>query len=452
MGTPLPDEVDVAIVGGGLSGLTAARRLRDHDVSVAVLEARDRVGGRTWSTRIGAGTFDLGGQWLGPTQDRVAALARELGVATFPTYHQGKKLLDFGGKVRSYKTDIPRLAWLELVELQLLTMRMARMARSVPLLDPASARRAAAWDDMTVEAWKRRHIRSKSIHGLIDAAVRVVFGAEPSELSLLYFLFYSHAGGDFLKLCEIEGGAQQQRFVQGAQALSLGLADRLGDAVHLRAPVRQVRQSNQAVTLTCDRGELRARYAIMAMPPALLGRIDYEPALPATRDQLTQRIPMGSAIKILVTYDRPFWRELGYSGEVVCTTGPVTVWFDNCSHDNAQPALLGFVVGKAARQWTTRSAGERRRALISSLVRYFGQHAGAPTEVVEQDWNAEPWTRGCPVGVIPPGVLSALGATLRHPIGRLHWAGTETATVWTGYLEGAIEAGERAAREIMRRL
>jgi len=448
----IPDQVDVVIVGGGLSGMSAARRLHDRDVSVAVLEARDRVGGRTWSKQIGKGTFDVGGQWLGPTQDRVASLARELNIGTFPTYHQGKKLLDVDGKLSTYKGDIPKLPLIDLVELQLLTMRFNRMAKNVPLANPAAARGAEKLDGMSLETWKRRNIRSRKIRGLIDAATRVVFGAEPSELSLLHFLFYSRAGGNFLNLCEIDGGAQQDRFVTGAQSLSTGLADKLGDRVCLSAPVRQIRQSDDGAVVVTDRGETRAKYVVVAMPPALVGRIQYDPALPAGRDQLTQRVPMGSTVKCLVTYDEPFWRAAGFSGEVVCTGGPVTVWFDNCSHDNAQPALVGFVVGKAARTWAQRSEADRRRALTQSLTRYFGSRAGEPSEIVEQDWSAEPWTRGCPVGVVPPGVLSTFGTTLRQPVGRLHWAGTETATVWNGYLEGAIEAGERAAREVLRRL
>ena len=452
MSESLPQSVDAVVVGAGLSGLTAARFLSDGGASVAVLEARDRVGGRTLSRQVGQGTFDLGGQWLGPTQDRVAALARELGVATFPTYHQGIKLLDVDGRISRYRSDIPRLPLLDLLELQILTMRIDYMARSVPLSEPTAARRAARWDGMTVESWKRRHIRSRRVRGLIDAATRVVFGAEPCELSLLHFLFYSHAGGGFLNLCEISGGAQQDRFVTGAQSLSLRLAEVLGDRVAVNAPVRRIRHDGDGVVVSSDRGDVRAGYVIIAIPPALVERIDCDPALPAARAQLYQRVPMGSTIKCLVTYDEPFWRANGLSGEVVCTGGPVTVWFDNCSHDNAQPALVGFVVGRAARSFSGLSASERRSAIIASLVRYFGARARQPMEIVEQDWNAEPWTQGCPVGIWPPGVLSGSAARLREPVGRLHWAGTETATVWNGYLEGAMQAGERAAHEVLRRL
>jgi monoamine oxidase len=323
----------------------------------------------------------------------------------------------------------------------------------VPLHNPAAARRAAAWDGLSLEAWKRDQVRSPAVRALLDAATRVVFGAEPGELSLLHFLFYLHSGGGLMRLLEIEKGAQQLRFVGGAQTLALGVAAGLADRVVLAAPVSRIEQDDLGVTVVSARGRVRARYAVIAVPPPLAARIDYHPALPAARDQLTQRAPMGSTVKCLVTYARPFWRERGFSGEAVASGGgPITVAFDNCSHDNAQPALLAFVVGRAARGWERRTPSDRQRSVLAGLARWFGPEASTPVDFVEQDWGAEPWTRGCPVGVMPPGVLTSFGTSLRQSVGRLHFAGTETATVWNGYMEGALESGERAAREVLRRL
>lgn len=448
----LPDRVDVAVVGAGLAGLQTARELAASGCAVAVLEARDRVGGRTHSVTIGRGTFDLGGQWLGPTQHRVARLARELGSATFPTYHQGAKVLDVHGKVSTYKRNLPPVPLVDLVKLQLLLRRLDRMSHTVPLHNPTAATHAARWDGESLEAWKRRCVKSAPVRDLLDVSTRVVFGAEPGELSLLHFLFYLNSGGGLMRLIGVDDGAQQDRFVRGAQSLSLGLAGALGPRVCLSAPVMRIVQDDHGVTLYTGRGEVRARYVVVAVPPTLAGRIDYHPALPACRDQLTQRVPMGSTVKVIVTYERPFWREQGFSGEVVCAGGPLSVVFDNTTHDNVQPALLAFIVGRAARYWERRSDSDRRRVVLAGLARWFGPEANHPVEVVEHDWSAERWTRGCPVGAVPPGVLTSFGTSLRQSVGRIHWAGTETATVWNGYLEGALESGERAAREVLRRL
>ncbi|HTM21389.1 MAG TPA: FAD-dependent oxidoreductase, partial [Kofleriaceae bacterium] len=385
----LPDRADVAVIGAGLAGLRAARDLAAGGASVVVLEARDRVGGRTLSRRIGRGTFDLGGQWLGPGQERVAALARELGAATFPTFHQGAKVLDLQGRVSTYKGSLPSLPLSSLVRMHLVIRRLDRMARAVPLHNPAAARSAAAWDGLSLEAWKRAQVRSPAVRALLDAATRVVFGAEPGELSLLYFLFYLHSGGGLMRLLEIEKGAQQLRFVGGAQALAAGLAAPLGERVCLSSPALRIDQDDLGVTVATARGAVRARYAVLALPPPLAARIDYQPALPAARDQLTQRAPMGSTVKCLVTYARPFWRERGFSGEAVATGGgPVTAAFDNTSHDNAQPALLAFVVGRAARGWERRTPSDRQRSVLASLARWFGPEASAPADFVEQDWAA----------------------------------------------------------------
>jgi monoamine oxidase len=446
------ERADVIIVGAGVAGLACASQLLREGVDVVVLEARDRVGGRTLSEPIGRGVFDLGGQWLGPGQERAYSLARRLGVHVFPTYSQGKKVFDRAGRVTTYRGTIPKMSPRRLFELYRALRRIERLAGQVPTSHPAAAARALEWDHMTVEAWKRENLASADARGAVDAAIRTIFGAEAGELSMLHFLFYTHAAGGLMRLVSITDGAQRDRFVTGAQSLALGLAAELGDRVRVSSPVFRLTQDTSGVTAETPRGSVRGRLAVVAAPPAVAGRIVYEPALPAARDQLLQRVPMGATVKHIVTYERPFWRERGFSGEAVSTTGPLSTVFDNCSHDNAQPALVAFVVGDAARRWSLRSAHDRRRALLGTLARYFGAEAESPAEIITRDWCAEPWTRGCPVGVVGPGALTSAGAVLRQPVGRLHFAGTETATVWNGYIEGALQSAERAAREVVRRL
>jgi monoamine oxidase len=217
--------------------------------------------------------------------------------------------------------------------------------------------------------------------------------------------------------------------------------------------VRRIAQSAGGVDVVTDRGAVRARRAIVAIPPPLAARIDFDPLLPARRDQLLQRAAMGAIVKVVACYERPFWRAQGLSGEVVATAPePFAVVFDNSSHDLAQPALLGFVVGERARAYGALPAAERQRVAAAALGRWFGDEARHPVAIAELDWAAEPWTRGCPVAAFAPGALTRTGGGLRAPVGLVHWAGTETATEWTGYFEGALESAERAVREVMRAL
>jgi monoamine oxidase len=441
--------VDFVVVGAGLSGLTCARSLVAAGATVVVLEARDRVGGRTLSAPVGRGTFDFGAQWIGPKQMRMRALAAELGLRTFPTFHDGRKVMDLDGKVSTYPGTIPKLSLPKLLELELTLRRIDKLASRVVLERPHETPDAHALDGQTLEDHKQRHIRSRAVGELLDAAVRVVFGADPRELSMLHFLFYLRSGGGLMSLLEIEGGAQETRFVGGAQGVAIALAKGLGDRVRLGEPVLQISQDDAGVTVRTSKGEVRARRVVVAVPPGLAGRIAYTPELPSSRDQLMQRMPMGSTVKCLALYDRPFWRERGLSGEGVANLGPASVVFDNTTHDGAQAALLAFVVGGHAHGWSQRDPRTRREAVLAQLVRMFGAEAKTPTEYVEHDWATEAWTRGCPVGLMPTGTLTAFGSVLRAPIGRIHWAATETAIHWHGFMEGAVEAGARAADEVL---
>jgi monoamine oxidase len=419
---------------------------------VLVVEARDRVGGRTRSDQIGNATFDVGGQWIGPGQERVRALADELGIPTFPTHTDGKKVLEVEGKVSTYKRSIPSMSIPNLIQMQGALSYLKRVRKRISPTAPMTAEGADELDGETLETWRGRFVKSSKINAVMDAAIRTIFGAEARELSALYFLMYLNAGGGMLSLSEARGGAQQDRFIPGAQAISLALAKELGDALILGAPVRKIVQGKDGVDLVTDGKTIGGRFVVVAVPPPLAGRIEYEPPVSVGRDQVTQRFAMGAAVKVLVTYERAFWREAGFSGEVVSSDGPLSVVYDNTSHDGRQPALIGFVVGNQARQWSAQPVSDRQRRVTNALERYFGDEAASVQSYHELDWGAEPWSRGCPVGGLPPGVLTSSFAHLRKPEGRIHWAGTEAATEWIGYMEGALQSGERAADEILRRL
>src|SRR5277367_755825 len=448
---PKDRSADVLIVGAGVAGLIAARELAKRNRSCLVLEARDRVGGRTFTQKLGKDWVDLGGQWIGPTQDRLAALARELDVPIFPQHHEGKKILSWGGKLSTFKGSMPWLSLATQLELGLLDLRAKSYAKTFPLDAPWQAPRAAEWDGETVESWKRRHLRAGGARLFLDIVVRAVFTSEPRDLSFLYFLSYVKSGHGLEILTSIPGGAQESRFVGGAQKLSIRMAEALGKRVVLECPVWALEQTADGVTLETARGTFRGRYVIVAIPPLLAGRIRYASGLPPRREQLMARMPMGSCIKYVATYERAFWREAGYSGEAFSDTGPTTTTFDDSSHDGS-PALVTFSDGGVARIWGDRPPEERRQGVLSELARFFGPQAAHPTGFVEKNWSEDPWSGGCYAGVMGPGVMTDFGAALRQPCGRIHWAGTETAVEWTGYIDGAIESGQRAAGEVAARL
>lgn len=439
---------DVVVVGAGLAGLTAARELRARGRSVVVLEARDRVGGRTWTRRVNGVPVDVGGQWIGPQQKRIAALAGAVGVGTFKTFNTGLNVYLRAGALKTYSGAIPPAEGSALADVAVALSNLNRMALEVPLGAPWTASGAADWDGQTLETWKLANMATEEGRFLLDLSIEAVFAGEPRDISLLHVLFYIHSAGNFENLINTDGGAQESRFVGGSQLVSRRVAERLGRRVLLDSPVQRIEQTRRRVRVLSDRVVVDAARCIVTAPPALAARIEYDPGLPAARDQLTQRLPMGSVIKCHAIYDRPFWRDDGRTGQATSDTGPVKITYDN-SPPSARPGvLLGFIEGQEARDWGRRPAAARRAAVLGSFARYFGDPALAPRRYLEQNWGEERWSRGCYGAWAPPGVLLGYGDALRTPAGRIHWAGTETATEWAGYMDGAVQSGERAAAEV----
>jgi len=446
----MTEAADVLVVGAGLAGLTAARDLSAAGRSVLVLEARDRVGGRVVNQDIGGGKIvEMGGQYVGPTQDRLLALAKDLGVATFPTYDTGDKVLHFNGRRGTYSQSIPKISPLVLVDIGRAQARLESLARRVPTDAPWTAPNAARLDGQTFETWARRNTVTRAARTLLALATEAVFAAEPGELSMLHVLFYAHSGGSFQQVISTTGGAQQDRFVGGSALLADGLAAGLGESVRLRAAVNRIEVNGDKVTAGSAAGRFEGRHIIVTVPPLLAGRIDYEPTLPPWREQLTQRAPMGSVIKCQVSYDEPFWRKEGLSGQATGDGTGSRVVFDNSPPDGSPGILLAFVEGDEARTLGRETADVRRRAVVDSLVTYFGPKAAKPEGYLELDWQQEKWTGGCYGTLFGPGVWTRYGHALREPVGPIHWAGTETSPIWAGYMDGAVRSGERAAQAVL---
>ncbi|MEK6805116.1 MAG: FAD-dependent oxidoreductase [Pseudomonadota bacterium] len=453
-------DADVVIVGAGIAGLTAARKLTQAGRSVLVCEARKRVGGRTWSHEVTPGVIaELGGTWIGPTQNHVIRLVKELGLHLFDQHYQGETVYLSRGDRDTFK-DQPPLGSVPPDPLIIPDMAVAatwinQIAKNIPVGKPWLAEDAATLDRQTLESW----LRTRTLNVLdqtaqnLSAGFEAVFGAEAREMSALFALHYiACAGtegtpGTIERLLNTRNGAQERRVVEGAQAISKRMAAALGDRVLLSNPVRRIVQDRSGVTLIGDRATVRGKQAIVAVPPSLAGRMHWEPLLPVARDQLTQRLGFGWLIKCEAVYDTPFWRKDGLNGSAVITAGPARSIFDVSPPDGSRGLLLGFVGGDGARQYADRPDA-LREAVVENFVSCFGGKAREVREWYVADWGQEEWTRGCPTAIAPPGLLTAYGPALTAPVGRIHWAGTESAGYWTGYMDGAVRSGERAAQEV----
>jgi monoamine oxidase len=457
-------KADVIVVGAGIAGLTAARKVVAAGKSVIVMEAAGRVGGRTLSEDIGGGQVaDMGGTFIGPTQDHIAAIVNELGIPTFPTYNDGNNVfIRSDGRRETFSSNTPVFGTAPsdpqiAADVIAAVAQLDNMASGIDVNQPWAHPNAALWDSQTLDSWLRANSSGQQeFLDLVSAACEAIFGAEAREISLLYTLFYIASSGDeqnpgtFERNFDTQGGGQQTRLEGGAQLISIRMAKQLGRRVILKAPVRRIDQGRFGVRVWTDKFYVSGKRVIVAMPPATAGRIVYHGGMTDLRDQLMQRIPQGTLRKFDAVYDKPFWRDKGLSGQCISNIGPVKASFDVSPKDGNPGVVLGFIGGTEARVWTPRSAEDRKNAVLKQFQLFFDDdQALSPRAVYEKDWPADQWVKGCPVGVLPPGTLIDFGPALRAPVGKIHWAGTETSNYWAGYMDGAVRSGERAAAEVL---
>jgi monoamine oxidase len=452
----LPSTVDVVVVGGGISGLVAARNVAAAGRSVLLLEARDRVGGRTLNHTLANGSvIESGGAFVGPTQDHVLALITQLGIQTFKEYAQGDNVYVANGQPpMRYTGTIPPDPTI-LPDAAILQTRIDQMSQQVPVDAPWAAANAADWDATSLHDWIKSTTVNPNTAKVLESYVQPMFGAEARDISLLFFLWYLATEGDetnpgtFERSAGVSGGAQDSRIVGGSQLISLRMAQQLGDIVALNAPVRKISQNGTTVTVTSDRGVVTAGKVIVAVPPPLVMGIDWDPLLPPKRLQLLERMFMGALMKVDAVYPTPFWRAAGLSGQAVTDTGPVRACFDNCPPDASVGVLMAFIGGDTWEDWGNRPLEERRAGVLQQFAQFFGAQALSPIDYVEHDWTHERWSLGGPVANMGTGTELRFGSQIREPFGLAHWAGTETSTYWSGYMDGAVRAGERAAVEVL---
>jgi monoamine oxidase len=444
-------EADVCVVGAGYAGLTTARRLSQAGTSVVVLEARDRVGGRIWTQSLPDGSaFDRGGAWLAPKHAAIFGLAEEVGVSTYKTWVKGAHLLVGEGRTRRYTGLIPKISPLAVVTIALAQAKIDRLSKQVPLDAPWTAKRATEWDERSVASWiEQSGVRTTIARDLFEMAVRGLFASDLNEVSFLHLLQLVRSHGSINTLFSIENGSQENMVDGGAGSIAQRVADGLGDAVRLNAPVRAITQKADRVTVEADGLTVSAGRVVVAAPPALALEIVFDPVLPDDRLALYRSAVAGSETKTMLVYDEPFWRADGFSGQSAEPGSAAEVTLDASPGSGTPGIIASFTFGPVAERVDALPAADRRRAVLDALSARFGRKAASPSEVVETAWWTEEWTRGCSMAHLPPGILTRYGHLLRKPFGRVHWAGTETATISHGAIDGAVHSGERAAAEIL---
>ncbi|MEB3351706.1 MAG: FAD-dependent oxidoreductase [Cyanobacteriota bacterium] len=450
--------VDVAVVGAGLSGLVCARELRRRGLTVRLLEARDRWGGRMHSATSALGLpVDLGGQWVGASHHRLIRLLEELGLRRFPTFYGGDGLFHWQGRCQRAALEpdhrssllffqpgelgLPAEAVAQALHLQ---KQFLSLAAGVPAQQPWLADDAETLDRLSVAGWLERQ-------GAADLAAYPLAwlarlggsgGFEPHESSLLH-LAWTQAVAPQHEAPEawlVEGGIAQ---------VAARLAGELAGDLLLSAPVSAIGQSRASVRVHHGEGRtLAAAAVVVAIPPPLRLGIHFSPALPADAHSLLQRSPMGQMVKVLALYRRPFWRDQGLCGLGI---GPMPLL--ELTVDSSPPGgpgvLAGFIAGERAARWRRRPELERRRAVLADLECWWGPAAATPEDLVLHDWNQESWSGGAFTSFLAPGTWTTHGPVWQQPHGRVVWAGTEASSRWPGYFEGAIEAGLAAARQVV---
>jgi monoamine oxidase len=443
-------EIDTIIVGAGYAGIIAAHELIRAGKTVKVLEARDRVGGRVHTQQFDDFYLDMGGTWVGPSQDRIYALLKEFGIETFKTYDEGKSTMLMDGKLKTYKGLIPPLPIPVLLSLDIAIKKISKLSKNVDLSEPWNTPDAKHWDSMTLQTWMDKQMSFSKAKSMFTIASEAIWAAHPNEVSMLHAMFYTKSGRDFDTLMNVKNGAQEERILGGAQSLANKIiATFPPETIHFNAPVKAIVQDNEGVEVIGKDFSYKAKKVVVALPPTLAGRIDYQPLMPANRDQLLQKIPMGSVWKCYAVYDKPFWRESGLNGLSASDNGFVSVTFDNSPKDGSLGIMMGFVLANQAKDFSLLSQEDRKEVVLEQFTKFYGEKASKPIFYIDKSWAEEEFTRGCYAGVMPTGAWTSLGKHLREPVGNIHWAGTETSDVWNGYIEGAIRSGERVAKEIL---
>ncbi len=449
-------ECDFCIVGAGFAGLTAALRLTQKGHSVMVVESRDRTGGKVWTKYLDDGTpIDLGGTFLGPTQDRIYSLLRELELEITPTPIKGDSQLVYKDKYYRYGKEAPDVDSQSLEGVWKTLQMLSKMSLEVPYEAPWTSLMAREWDSMSLGQFLHdpAHDLNEPALSMLRLLFISLFTVEPSEISLLYVLFQIAASGNDIELqMKVEGGADQDMLKGGMMKVVDKLCAKIDETPRnwllLSSPVKRIMQDDFGATVISQKAIIKAKRVIVAIPPNLASKLEYEPPLPTTRMQLLQQMPAGRCIKFITVHDRPFWRESGLSGEVSVLDEYIQLTLDTSPPDTGVGVLMSFAFSKEAEALGSMDEDGRKKHLLATLIKHFGREAASPIHYFEHDWYQDEWTRGCHVAHLVPGVMTSCGHAIREPFGRIHWATSESSPLWNGNIDGAVRAGEFVAKEV----
>ena len=443
-------ERDVVIIGAGASGLTAATELKKAGLTVAVLEARDRVGGRLWTDDVDGAMLEIGGQWVSPDQDALKSTLAELGLETYPRYREGENVyLNEAGELTRFEGEIFPVPPKTEAEIVTLIEKLDALVAEIDPDRPWAHPLAKDLDEISFSRWLETQTDDQEARDNIGMFIAGAMLTKPAHaFSALQALLMAASAGSFSNLVDADF-ILDERVVGGLQQVPLLLAERLGGDVRLGQPVRTLRWHEGGVTAVTDSIEVKARFAVLAVPPILISRIGYEPPLPRRQQQLHQHLSMGFVIKVHAVYETPFWREAGLSGTAFSPYELVHEAYDNTNFEDSRGTLVGFVADEAADGVFALSAEERKQRILTSLSHYYGEKALEPVVYYESDWGSEEWTRGAYAASFDMGGLARYGADLRTPVGPIWFSCSDMAGKGYQHVDGAIRVGRETAAGII---
>jgi monoamine oxidase len=446
--------VDVAVIGAGFAGLTAALAIKASGKRVTLIEARDRVGGRTEAVLVAGLKMDVGGMWVGPQQSRLLTLAEKYGIRKYPTFLNGRNIIEFGGKStqskgEDWEASMSITQKLDYVQVE---SKLKELVDSLSVDMPWTHYNAKVLDGMTFQSWLDTACYTEGVKTIFHAICGSILCCTPEQISPLFFAWYLRSSGGLNVLIQTKGGAQDAMFHGGMHQIAARMASELNEHLSLSNPVRKIHQDADNVKLITDKFELKAKKVVVAIPAPLYKTIDFSPNLPSSKIALSQRSPMGSVIKILVAYKTPFWRDQGFNGFTSRVGSLLSPTFDVTPPQQPLGVLVGFIDADLAIKMSEIAPAQRKLKILAELAKSFGQQALEPLDYVERSWIDEKWSQGCYGAYMTPGTMTRYGAMRQSRYLNIHWAGTETANQWSGYVEGAIESGQRVAREVLEAL